>query len=153
MFRIDILAVSRMKKGPWADLCAEYAGRIRWPLRVFEVESRATDPVRMQEEEENLLLEKMDPESLIVVLDERGDGLRSLDFARTLEKFRDTGVEKVTFVIGGASGFTDQVRGRANILLGFGQQTWPHMMVRVMVLEQIYRAEQILAGHPYHREG
>lgn len=153
MFKIDCIVVGRVKKGPWHDLIDDYVTRTKWPLNLIEVESKYTDAKAQQAHEQRLILEKLDLDSFIVVLDERGDGLRSLDFAQTLRKIRDTGVEKVTFLIGGAEGFTEEIRDKANMLMSFGQQTWPHVMVRVMLLEQIYRAQQILAGHPYHREG
>lgn len=153
MFKIDCIVVGKVKKGPWHDLIDDYVTRTKWPLNLIEVESKYTDAKAQQAHEQRLILEKLDLDSFIVVLDERGDGLRSLDFAQTLRKIRDTGVEKVTFLIGGAEGFTEDIRDKANMLMSFGQQTWPHVMVRVMLLEQIYRAQQILAGHPYHREG
>lgn len=153
MFKIDVIAVGKNKKGSWHDLQQDYIARLRWPIQMIEIESKYTDPKTQQEHEQRLILDKLDDTSFTIVLDERGDGLRSLDFADTLRKIRDAGVEKLTFLIGGADGFTDDVRNKANVLLSFGQQTWPHMMVRVMLLEQIYRAQQIIAGHPYHREG
>ncbi len=127
--------------------------RTKWPLTLIEVESKYTDAKAQQAHEQRLILEKLDEDSFIVVMDERGDGLRSLDFAQTIQKIQSTGSDKITFLIGGAEGFTDEIRNKANMMLSFGQQTWPHVMVRVMLLEQIYRAQQIIAGHPYHREG
>ncbi len=153
MVKIDLIAVGKVKKGPWFDLQEDYLKRLKWSLRLFEIESKYTDPKAQQDHEQRLILEKLDEDSFVIVLDERGDGLRSLDFAQTLEKIQSSGVGKFSFLIGGAEGFTEEVRNRANLLLSFGQQTWPHIMVRVMLLEQIYRAQQIAAGHPYHREG
>lgn len=153
MFKIDFIVVGKVKKGPWHDLIDDYVTRIKWPVTLIEVESKYTDSKAQQAHEQRLILEKLDTDSFIIVLDERGDGLRSLDFSQTLKKIRDTGSEKLTFLIGGAEGFTDDIRNKANMLLSFGQQTWPHVMVRVMLLEQVYRAQQIMAGHPYHREG
>lgn len=153
MFKIDLIVVGKVKKGPWYDLQQDYIKRLKWPVTLTEVESKYSDAKTQQEHEQRLILSKLDEDSFIIVLDERGDGLRSLDFSQTMEKIRDTGVSKVSFLIGGAEGFTDEVRAKANMLLSFGQQTWPHVMVRVMLLEQIYRAQQIAAGHPYHREG
>lgn len=153
MVKIDLIAVGKVKKGPWFDLQEDYLKRLKWSLRLFEIESKYTDPKAQQDHEQRLILEKLDEDSFVIVLDERGDGLRSLDFAQTLEKIQSSGVGKFSFLIGGAEGFTEEVRNRANLLLSFGQQTWPHIMVRVMLLEQIYRAQQIAAGHPYHRQG
>ncbi|HNQ92377.1 MAG TPA: 23S rRNA (pseudouridine(1915)-N(3))-methyltransferase RlmH [Alphaproteobacteria bacterium] len=153
MFKIDLIVVGKVKKGPWYDLQEDYIKRLRWNVTLIEVESKYTDSKTQQEHEQRLVLSKLDEDSFIIVLDERGDGLKSLDFSRTLERLASASITKLTFLIGGAEGFTDEIRGKANMLLSFGQQTWPHVMVRVMLLEQIYRAQQILAGHPYHREG
>jgi 23S rRNA (pseudouridine1915-N3)-methyltransferase len=153
MFKVDLIVVGKLKKGSWFDLQEEYCQRLRWNLTIHEVESKITDEKEQQKEEQRLVLAKLDQDSFIVVLDERGNGLRSLDFAQTIQKLQNTGIDKITFLIGGAMGFLDEVRDKANMLMSFGQQTWPHMMVRVMLLEQIYRSQQILAGHPYHREG
>lgn len=152
MLGLDILAVGRMKAGALQTLADDYRKRITWPLAVHEIESRYTDPRTAQEDEERKILAHLAPHAFVVVLDERGNGLRSLDFAQTLNRLQTEGEERVQFIIGGADGLTDAVRSRAAFLLSFGQQTWPHMMARVMLLEQIYRAQQILARHPYHRE-
>ncbi len=153
MFKVDLIVVGKLKKGSWYDLQEEYCQRLRWNLTIHEVESKITDEKEQQKEEQRLVLAKLDLDSFIVVLDERGNGLRSLDFAQTIQKLQNTGIDKMTFLIGGAMGFLDEVRDKANMLMSFGQQTWPHMMVRVMLLEQVYRSQQIMAGHPYHREG
>lgn len=153
MFKVDLIVIGKLKKGAWHDLQEDYRARIRWDLAIHEIESRIPDEKEQQKDEQKLILSKLDEDSFIVVLDERGDGLRSLDFAHTIQKIQNTGASKITFLIGGATGFTDEVRNKAHMLMSFGQQTWPHLMVRVMLLEQIYRAQQIMAGHPYHREG
>lgn len=153
MFKVDVIAIGKAKKGPWYELQEEYRGRMRWDLTLHELESKLTDEKEQQKEEQRLILSKLDEDSFVIVLDERGEGLRSLDFAQTVQKIQNTGTNKITFLIGGACGFTDEVRDKANMLMSFGQQTWPHMMARIMLLEQVYRAQQILAGHPYHREG
>ncbi len=153
MLKIDVIVVGKVKKGSWYDLIEDYIKRTKWALNVIEVESKYTEPKAQQAQEQRLILEKLDEDSFIIVMDERGDGLRSLDFSQTIQKIQSTGADKITFLIGGAEGFTDDIRNKANMMLSFGQQTWPHVMVRVMLLEQIYRAQQIIAGHPYHREG
>lgn len=153
MFKIDVIAVGKNKKGPWFDLQQDYSSRLRWPTQIFEVESKHTDAKSAQEHEQKLITEKLDENSYKIVLDERGKELRSIDFAAMLQKIRDNGHEKISFLIGGADGFIPATRDKADFLLSFGAPTWPHIMVRVMLLEQIYRAQQIIAGHPYHREG
>jgi 23S rRNA (pseudouridine1915-N3)-methyltransferase len=152
MLHLDLIAVGKLKKGPLADLADEYLKRITWPLTLHEIETPYRETANQQADEERKILEKLRPHAFIVVLDERGNGLKSLDFARTLERLQNEGEEYIQFIIGGADGLTDAVRARASFLLSFGQQTWPHMLARVMLLEQIYRARQILSGHPYHRE-
>lgn len=153
MLKLDLIAVSKVKKGAWRDLQDEYAERIRWPLNLHEIESRHSDPAAANEDENEKILKLLQPDAFVIVLDERGQGLRSLDFAQTIEKMQNNAVEHIQFVIGGADGLIDEVRDQAGFMLSFGQQTWPHVLARVMLLEQIYRAQQILAGHPYHREG
>lgn len=152
MTKFDIIAVGRLRTGAFFDLSQEYAKRIQWPLNVYEVESKSRDPVAVQKEENQKIRDHIAENAFVIVMDEKGNGLRSLDFADTLQNFQNTGEDHIQFIIGGADGLTDEVKARANMLLSFGQQTWPHMMARVMLLEQLYRAQQILKGHPYHRE-
>ncbi len=151
--RIEVISCGRLKKGPMKDLIDEYQGRIRWNLTITEIESRYREAENQQADEERKILERIDSHAFVVALDERGNGLKSLDFAKTIENLQNTGENHIQFVIGGAEGLTDAIRDKANVLLSFGQQTWPHMLARVLLLEQIYRAQQIIAGHPYHREG
>lgn len=150
--KIDIIAVARAKKGAYFDMIEEYKKRIKWNLTIHEVESKYTDPQKCNQDEAEKILNLIDEKAITIVLDERGDGLRSMDFARTIETFQNNSEHHIQFIIGGADGLTDEIRDHANLLLSFGQQTWPHLLARVMLLEQIYRAQQILVGHPYHRE-
>ncbi|OUT90945.1 MAG: hypothetical protein CBB87_07390 [Micavibrio sp. TMED27] len=150
--KIDLITIGRLKKGPLFDLCADYQKRIGWPLNLIECESKHSDATKANDDEQALILSHLRNDAVVVVLDERGNGLKSLDFAKTIEKFQNIGERHMQFVIGGADGLNDEIRNRASILLSFGQQTWPHMLARVMILEQIYRAQQILKNHPYHRE-
>lgn len=141
MFNLDILAAGKIKNGPLNDLCLQYQKRIRWPLSLIEIEGHN------QKEEEQKFLQRIKPESYIIALDERGKTFRSIDFSKKIEQ-----EERIQFIIGGADGLTRPIRQKSNLILSFGEQTWPHMLARVMLLEQIYRAQQILSGHPYHRE-
>ena len=152
MLKVDIIAAGHLRKGPLHDLFLEYKKRIKWSLTIHEIESKKSSPQAVQQEEADKILSKIDSRATVVVMDERGNGLKSIDFAKTLQNLQDSGERHIQFIIGGADGLTDEVRDRANILLSFGQQTWPHMMARIMLLEQIYRAQQIIVGHPYHRE-
>jgi len=120
---------------------------MNWPVRLVEVDApKASTSLQ----EAPLILKHIPDKAFVIALDERGESFSSLDFAKKITKWGDAAPELV-FLIGGADGFDKTVREKANFLLSFGKQTWPHMMVRVMLLEQIYRAQQITAGHPYHR--
>ncbi len=152
MLKIEILAVHRLKKGSMLDLLEGYSKQIKWGFKIHEVESKYRESKTMFEDENRRLADLIAPDAFVIVLDERGNGLKSLDFAKTLGNLQDNGEQHIQFVIGGADGLSEGIRARANLLLSFGQQTWPHMMARIMLTEQIYRAQQILAGHPYHRE-
>lgn len=150
--RVLIAAVGRMKAGPLRDLYDEYAARMTWPLALREVEIKKTlavDERRRQEAE--LLRAPLPPAAKRVVLDERGANLSSEAFARRLEGWRNESVGDVVFLIGGADGVDQSLRIDADLVLSLGLMTWPHLLVRGMLAEQLYRAQQILAGHPYHR--
>ncbi len=153
MAKIDLIVVGRLRKGPYFDLAQDYMKRIKWSLSVFEVESKLKDSIAVNLEELQKISAHINDRAFVIVMDEKGNGLRSLDFAKTVQNLQNSGESYIQFIIGGADGLSDEIRGRANLLLSFGQQTWPHMLARVMLLEQIYRTQQILIGHPYHREG
>jgi 23S rRNA (pseudouridine1915-N3)-methyltransferase len=150
--RLTIAAVGRSRPGPLRDLFDDYAGRSAWPLVLREVEARkALSGAALKREEAALLLAAVPAGAAVVALDERGRDLDSAGFARLLSRWRDEGRAEAAFLIGGADGHEDAVRDRADLLLSFGRLTWPHMLARTMLAEQIYRAQTILSGHPYHR--
>jgi 23S rRNA (pseudouridine1915-N3)-methyltransferase len=147
-----IAAVGRLKPGPLLELQREYVKRIRLPLVLREVEERKKLAApELKEREAALLAAEIPPGAVAIALDERGSALSSAGFAKRLGLWRDEGAA-VAFLIGGADGHGAAVRERADETLAFGTMTWPHLLVRIMLLEQLYRAQQILAGHPYHRE-
>ena len=149
--RILIVAVGRHKAGPLEALQEFYAERIRWPLTIREVEERRKlPPPELKAREGELLLAAVPQGAVLVALDGRGKALSSGDLAQRFARWRD-GDTTVAFVIGGADGLADKVIDSAALVLSLGAMTWPHLLVRGMLLEQIYRAQQILAGHPYHR--
>ena len=149
---IEILAIGRARAGPERDLYQTYANRIRWPLTLRELEEkRRLPPAELKAREGAMLLEALPQDAAVVALDETGKTLSSEEFAGRLGRWQDEGRAATAFVIGGADGLSDELRDRADLLVAFGRQTWPHMLVRAMLAEQIYRAQQILAGHPYHR--
>ncbi|MBI1366190.1 MAG: 23S rRNA (pseudouridine(1915)-N(3))-methyltransferase RlmH [Alphaproteobacteria bacterium] len=158
--RLILAAVGRLKSGPEADLVEDYAGRIRAAGRpigvsdfsIVEVEApRGLDGAARQAKESALLLGAAADKARKIVLDERGRSLSSEEFARTLADWRDNGAGEIAFLIGGADGHDRTVRESADLLVSFGRATWPHMLVRAMLCEQVYRAMMILSGHPYHR--
>lgn len=151
--RARVVAVGRAKRGPERDLYETYAARIRWPLNLHEVEEKKNlSGDELKQKEGELLLAQIPDGAFVVALDERGKSLSSREFASIIENNMTAGRADHAFVIGGADGLSDAVRNRADLLISFGRMTWPHMLVRAMLAEQIYRAHQILAGHPYHRD-
>ncbi len=145
--KIRIIAVGKLKNSPLLDVCAEYIKRMNWQVSVNELDAPKGST---SAQEAPLILKALPPKAFVVALDERGETLTSPDFAKKIGKWGQAAPELV-FLIGGADGFDNAVREKAGYLMSFGKQTWPHMLVRVMLLEQVYRAQQIIAGHPYHR--
>ena len=151
--RITVIAVGRLRSGPEQALADHYRRRINWPVEIREVEERRKLPPAELKRREAALIEAAIPDrAVLVALDERGKDLSSRDFAARLGRWRDDGVADLAFAIGGADGLDDAIRSRAALTLSLGSMTWPHFMVRGMLFEQLYRAQQILAGHPYHRD-
>jgi 23S rRNA (pseudouridine1915-N3)-methyltransferase len=134
-------------------LQAHYAGRIVPPVTIVEVEEkRRLPPPALQDAEAELILKALPAGARLVALDARGNAWTSREFADRLAGWRDAGTAALAFAIGGAEGMGQKVIARADAVLSLGTLTWPHLLVRGMLLEQLYRAQQILAGHPYHRE-
>ena len=150
--RLAIVAVGKAKASPERDLYRHYAGRIHWPLSLIEVEEKRRLPAaELKEAEGRLLLAAVPPRTVLWALDGRGKALSSEALAAALGKLRDSGEAGLSLAIGGADGLADAVLENARFSLSLGPMTWPHMLVRGMLAEQLYRAQQILAGHPYHR--
>lgn len=136
---LHVIARGKIARTPEAELIARYEKRITWPIRFTELPDnggRAPEP---------------SGQTRTVLLDERGKDLSSEDFAAILCRWRDEGVRESRFLIGAADGHDDTARQSADLLLAFGRATWPHLMARAMLAEQLYRATSIVAGHPYHR--
>ncbi len=154
--RVNLCAVGRLRGGPEAALIDDYRARFDrtgralglGPLTITEVEDRKGGGMAA----EAVLLQRAIPDgSVLCVLDERGRALDSPGFAARLADWRDQGRQNASFVIGGADGVAQDLRDAADLVLSFGAMVWPHMLVRVMLTEQLYRAAGILAGTPYHR--
>jgi 23S rRNA (pseudouridine1915-N3)-methyltransferase len=135
------VARGRIGRSPEGELVDRYLKRISWPTRVTELPDTGGKPPADV------------PALRRVVLDETGEVLGSVAFARVLEQWRDEGVREARFLLGAADGFDDATRAGADLLLSFGRATWPHLLARAMLAEQLFRATSILANHPYHREG
>ncbi|MFO1087317.1 MAG: 23S rRNA (pseudouridine(1915)-N(3))-methyltransferase RlmH [Reyranellaceae bacterium] len=150
--RLLIAAIGRAGRGPERDLYEHYAGRIRWPIGLRELEDkRKLPPAQLIEREGELLLRAAPAGAVTVALDRRGTVLDSETFAQRLGRWRDDSVGDIAFLIGGADGHGEPLLEQASLILSFGAMTWPHLLARAMLAEQIYRAQQLLAGHPYHR--
>jgi 23S rRNA (pseudouridine1915-N3)-methyltransferase len=150
--KLTIAAIGRAGRGPERDLYEHYAGRIRWPLQLRELEEkRKLPPPELVRREGDLLLDAVPNKAVLVALDRRGQVLDSEGFADRLRRWRDDSVSDLAFLIGGADGHGEIILKRAALTVSFGAMTWPHLLARAMLAEQIYRAQQLLAGHPYHR--
>ncbi|MEA3015798.1 MAG: rRNA (pseudouridine1915-N3)-methyltransferase [Sphingomonadales bacterium] len=138
---LHMIARGKIGRGPEAELVDRYLKRLAWPAKVTELpESGGRIPPRADN-------------TVTILLDEKGEQLGSLALAERLRAWRDDGRREARFLIGGADGFGDAERAGADLLLAFGKATWPHLLARAMLAEQLWRATSILAKHPYHREG
>jgi 23S rRNA (pseudouridine1915-N3)-methyltransferase len=158
--KIVVVAIGRLKQGPERELAERYRERFEdigrklgfRGLEIHEIpESRARDTATRIAEEAAAISALIPEKYVLVALDERGKNIDSAAFAQALGRWRDEGVANTIFTIGGADGLSPDLQRKAKLRIAFGSATWPHQMVRVMLLEQIYRAATILAGHPYHR--
>jgi 23S rRNA (pseudouridine1915-N3)-methyltransferase len=138
---LHIVARGKIGRSPEADLVDRYLKRIAWPTKVTELPDKGGS------------VPALPGNSATVVLDERGQSLASTGLAKRLESWCDGGKREARFLIGAADGHEEEQRQSADLLLSFGAATWPHLLVRAMLAEQLFRATSILANHPYHREG
>ena len=138
---LHIVARGKIGRSPEADLVERYQKRLNWPIKISELPEtggRVSDPALPFR---------------TILLDERGQDLPSERLAEKLSRWRDDGVREARFLIGAANGHPQEERESADLLLAFGKATWPHLLARAMLLEQLYRATTIISGHPYHRSG
>lgn len=138
---LHIVARGKIGRSPEAELVDRYLKRIAWPTKVTELPERGGK------------VPDLPTGTVTIVLDERGQAFSSTELAKKLEGWRDGGRREVRFLIGAADGHGEEERRQADLLLSFGPATWPHLLVRAMLAEQLFRATSILANHPYHREG
>ena len=137
---LHLIARGKIGRSPEAELVERYLKRITWPTKLTELSERGALPAAPSG-------------SVTVLLDEKGDALSSMELSKKLEQWRDRGTREARFVIGAADGHSAVERASADLLFSFGPATWPHLLVRAMLAEQLFRATSILANHPYHREG
>ena len=138
---LHIVARGKIGRSPEAELVERYLKRIPWPIKVTELPDKGGN------------VPQLPSGSVSVALDERGKALSSVELAKKLETWRDGGKREARFLIGAHGGHDEDQRRSADLLLSFGPATWPHLLVRAMLAEQLFRATSILANHPYHREG
>ena len=137
---LHVLARGKIGRSPEAELVERYLKRIAWPVKLTEIGEKAAPP-------------PLAANAVSILLDEKGQALSSMDLAQRLESWRDSGKRECRFSIGAADGHNVEERNGADLLLSFGPATWPHLLARAMLAEQLFRATSILANHPYHREG
>ncbi len=151
--RVTIAAIGKVAgRSPEQALFQEYTKRLKWKfdLKEFELKKTLASPARKRQETV-LLLDATQGCDRRIALDERGESLGSEDFARKLSVWQQQGASHVGFLIGGSDGLDEAARTQADLVMSFGRLTWPHLMVRAMLAEQLYRAQTLIAGHPYHR--
>lgn len=151
---VSIIAIGKMQRGPEQTLVDEYLKRLPWKAQITEIDIKkvaATSAERKAREAERLLAAIPDG-AAVIALDETGKALSSRQFAGKIDDWQMAGYNSLAFIIGGADGLDASIHAKADLKLAFGTLTWPHMLVRVLLAEQIYRAWSINAGHPYHRD-
>lgn len=151
--KCTIAAIGRAKSNcPEMKMAQDYLKRLPWECQFKETEEkRQLPPEKLKEKEASLLLSIAPKDAVKIILDENGKTMDSQAFASQLERYQDEGRQQVCFFIGGAFGHGDELKQQADLMLSFGKMTWPHLMVRTMLAEQLYRAYTILNNHPYHK--
>lgn len=150
--RVTIIAVGKWKKSPEYDLFTTYQKRCGWQITLCEVmEKKPLSGDQLKDKEADLITAQIPTGATVIAMDERGKNLTSPQLAQKIGTWQSNGVSSLAFIIGGADGLSQSLRQRADFLLSLGALTWPHMLVRPLLAEQLYRCEKILTGHPYHK--
>lgn len=152
---INIISIGKFGRSPLADLFNDYAKKLGWKLSLTELEPKISNNLEVKKKKEleaSLILKNIDKSAKIIILDENGKQFRSKEFASLLNNFAINGDSNIVFVIGGADGLSDEILNISNHKISLSKMTLPHLMVRVMLAEQLYRAYSIINNHPYHRE-
>ena len=148
--KMTLITIGKLKSGPWYDLSQDYLKRLTPALQVYSLDGRhKLPPAERIQREGELIIQKIPAKAMVIICDEKGKNMTSIQFANNIVA---PNPRNLCFIIGGAYGLSESVRNRADAEISFGSSTWPHLMVRVMLLEQLYRAQQILVGHPYHKD-
>jgi len=149
---IKLLCTNKLKSGPEFEMIKKLHLQIRWPLDILEFQSKKKLPHDITKDETDFFQKNTSDQATLIILDEHGKDIKSIAFANMIQSELDH-AQKLCFIIGGANGIAPQIKQKATYSLSFGKATWPHLLCRVMLIEQIYRAQSILNNHPYHREG
>lgn len=152
---INIISVGKFNKSPLLDLFNGYVKKTPWKVSLVELEIKNSNSLEIGKKKDlegKLILKNISKSSKIIILDENGKQHKSKEFASLLNKFAVSGDSNITFVIGGADGLSEEILNKANTKISFSKMTLPHLMVRVILAEQLYRANSIINNHPYHRE-
>lgn len=153
--RITILSIGKFENSPHKAVFENYLKRLKWKIELREIELKNAQNMsvdKIKEGEGELILKALRPSSKLILLDERGKQFASRDFAKLISEFGVNGDSDLTFVIGGADGLAPELLKKNHLKISFGLMTLPHLMVRSVLIEQLYRAQTIISGHPYHRE-
>lgn len=149
---IKLLCTSKLKTGPELDIIKKFLVQIKWPIEIIEFQSKKKNNFEISKDENAFFKKQIKNDNNIILLDELGENLSSIAFSKLIESHFSQS-EKLCFIIGGASGISQEIRQLVPHRISFGKMTWPHLLCRIMLIEQIFRAQSILNHHPYHREG
>lgn len=150
--RVTIAAIGKSKASPQQQLYADYIKRLPWKVECLEFDIKTPDPAQRKLKEAEALLSACAGHECVIALDESGKLLSSREFSEHIGNWQQQGISSFAFVIGGADGLDASVLKKARLVWSFGRVTWPHMLVRGLLAEQLYRAYSVLSGHPYHRD-
>lgn len=153
--KIAIISIGKFENSPFKQVFETYLKRLKWKIELKEFDLKNSNNMtieKIKEGEGKLILKNLKTNSKLIVLDENAKQFSSLDFAKLISDFAVTGDSDLTFVIGGANGLAKEVINKASLKISLSKMTFPHLMVRAILIEQLYRAQTIIDGHPYHRE-
>lgn len=150
--KLVIAVAGKLRAGPESELIERYMKRLPWKVTITEIMAKSKTPEAAKHEEGELLSAAVKSCRALIAMDEHGKALSSREFAESLSRFAEQGRDPIGLVIGGADGLAPELLKKADLTFAFGRATWPHMLARVMLAEQLYRASTLLAGHPYHRD-